>query len=122
MKNIIDRLSNYMKIKGLNPNKITVDAGLSVGLIGKSIKSNKGLHSDTIEKILQTYTDLNPEWFITGNGEMLSEKSQKSKDQEENVSDLINTKNELIRFLKEENQRLKNEIAELRGLDKNQTA
>ena len=62
---ITERLQNYMTYKGLNPNKITVEAGLSVGLIGRAIKNNSGLNSDTIEKILYTYTDLNPEWFIS---------------------------------------------------------
>ena len=54
---ITERLQNYMTYKGLNPNKITVEAGLSVGLIGRAIKNNSGLNSDTIEKILYTYTD-----------------------------------------------------------------
>ena len=30
---ITERLQSYMTYKGLNPNKITVEAGLSVGLI-----------------------------------------------------------------------------------------
>ncbi len=60
-----------MEYKGLNPNNITVDAGLSVGLIGKAIKNSAGLNSDTIEKILHSYIDLNPIWFVLGEGEML---------------------------------------------------
>lgn len=68
---ITDRLQDYMNFKGLNPNKITVEAGLSVGLIGKSFKNKKGLNSDTIEKILYTYPDLSPEWLLTGRGQML---------------------------------------------------
>lgn len=47
---ITERLQSYMTYKGLNPNKITVEAGLSVGLIGRAIKNNSGLNSDTIEK------------------------------------------------------------------------
>lgn len=69
--NIIERLEKYMDFKQLNPNKVTVEAGLSVGLLSKSKKKNGGLNSDTIEKILYTYTDLSPEWFLTGRGEML---------------------------------------------------
>ena len=55
---ITERLQTYMEFKGLNPNKITVEAGLSIGLVGRAIKNNSGLNSDTIEKILLTYTDL----------------------------------------------------------------
>lgn len=68
---ITERLQKYMDFKGLNPNKITVDADLSVGLIGKAIKKNSGLNSDTIEKILHKYIDLNPEWFLLERGNML---------------------------------------------------
>lgn len=60
-----------MEFKGLNANKITTDAGLSVGLIGKSIKNRTGLNSDTIEKLLYAYPDLNASWLLTGIGKML---------------------------------------------------
>lgn len=73
---ITERLQTYMEHKGLNPNKITVEAGLSVGLIGRAIKTNSGLNSDTIEKILSTYTDLNPEWFVSEVGSMLKTNHQ----------------------------------------------
>lgn len=68
---ITERLQKYMLHKNLNANKVTVDAGLSVGLIGRAIKNDSGLNSDTIEKILIAFSDLNPEWFISGIGEML---------------------------------------------------
>lgn len=68
---ITERLQKYMLHKNLNANKVTVDAGLSVGLIGRAIKNDSGLNSDTVEKILIAFSDLNPEWFISGTGEML---------------------------------------------------
>lgn len=67
-ENIIDRLIKFMNIKNLNNNQITVECGLSNGLIGNAIKNRRGLHSDTIEKILDRYRDLNPVWFTTGRG------------------------------------------------------
>lgn len=73
---ITERLQKYMVHRNLNANKITVDAGLSVGLIGRAIKNDSGLNSETIEKILVTYTDLNPEWFVSGNGEMIRSNNQ----------------------------------------------
>lgn len=71
IEKITHRLCRYMEYKGLNPNSITVAAKLSVGLIGKAIKNEGGLNSDTIEKILHTYDDLNPIWFVLGDGDML---------------------------------------------------
>ena len=73
---ITERLQKYMLHKNLNANKVTVNAGLSVGLIGRAIKNDSGLNSDTVEKILIAFTDLNPEWFISGIGEMLKTVNQ----------------------------------------------
>ena len=60
-----------MKQQGINDNKLTVDAGLSVGLIGKAKKCGKTMNSVNIEKILLAYPDLNSDWLLTGRGEML---------------------------------------------------
>ena len=75
MENILDRLSSYMKNKGLNNNKVTVQAGLSNGLLGNAFKSGRGLNSDSIEKILNAYPDINSEWLLTGKGSMLKDAS-----------------------------------------------
>lgn len=60
-----------MEQMGINDNQMTVNAGLSVGLIGKAKESKKGMNALNIEKILLAYTDLNPDWLLTGRGEML---------------------------------------------------
>lgn len=73
---ITERLQKYMLHKNLNANKVTVLAGLSVGLIGRAIKNDSGLNSDTVEKILIAFSDLNPEWFVSGMGEMLKPVNQ----------------------------------------------
>lgn len=74
MKDFFDRLDMFMKISDLNDNKITVQAGLSVGAIGKQRKGSRGLSNDSIAKILYTYPDLNADWLLTGRGEMLISK------------------------------------------------
>lgn len=68
---ITERLEKYMVHKGLNPNKITNEADLSVGLIGRAINNNTTLNSETIEKILQAYPDLNAEWLLLEKGDMI---------------------------------------------------
>ena len=75
-ENFIERLQEYMTKKGINDNQMTVAADLSVGLLGKLKKNGKGMNSANIEKILQHYTDLSPEWLMTGRGEMLIGESQ----------------------------------------------
>lgn len=88
IEKITHRLCKYMEFKGLNPNNVTVDAGLSVGLIGKAIKNSAGLNSDTIEKILHAYIDINPIWFVLGDGEMLKP-NVKDMSQSENVTKTV---------------------------------
>lgn len=67
----IDRFDKYMEFKGLNDNKVTIELGLSVGVIGKSRKAGRDLSSSVIERILNFYNDLNRIWLLTGEGEML---------------------------------------------------
>lgn len=65
-----------MTTKGINDNKLTIDAGLSVGLLGKARKTGKSMTSTSIEKILLAYPDLNAEWLLTGRGEMIKGNSE----------------------------------------------
>ena len=67
----IDRFDKYMKVKGLNDNKITVQLGLSIGTLGKSRKEGRDLSDKVVEQILNFYTDLDRVWLLTGEGEML---------------------------------------------------
>ena len=67
----IDRFVEYMKIKGLNDNKVTLECGLSQGLLGQARTGKSDLGAKTIDKILNKYQDLNKVWLLTGEGEML---------------------------------------------------
>jgi hypothetical protein len=70
MIDFFDRLDKYMKYKGLNDNKITVSTGISNGLIGKGRKRG-AISQENISKILQTYSEIDANWLLTGEGEML---------------------------------------------------
>ncbi len=109
-KTTIDRLLEFMECRDLNDNKITRLAGLSVGLIGRARRNKAGLHTDTIEKILHTFPELNPTWLMTGSGNMLLHDLE-NKDGEipvinsENMEDdmikeIFNTQREVIALLK----------------------
>ena len=73
--NFIGRLQYYMEVRGINDNQMTVNASLSVGLIGKAKGSGKGMSAANIEKILLAYPDLSAEWLLTGKGEMIKQPS-----------------------------------------------
>ena len=70
-KRCIDRFDKYMIYSGLNDNQVTKDAELSVGTIGKSRQPNRDLSSRVLNKLLETYPNLNRVWLLTGEGTML---------------------------------------------------
>lgn len=63
-----ERLLEFLHYLGLGQNKFEEKAGLSIGYINK-LKGNMKL--DTIDRIISTYTELNKEWLMTGEGNML---------------------------------------------------
>lgn len=71
MREIITRFDKYMKVKGLNDNKVTIQCELSQGLLGKARAGKSDLGKKAIDKILNSYQDLNRVWLLTGEGEML---------------------------------------------------
>ena len=75
----IDRFVEYMKIKGLNDNKVTLECGLSQGLLGQAKTGKSDLGAKTIDKILNKYQDLNKVWLLTGEGEMLKSPVQEAR-------------------------------------------
>lgn len=82
MEKKIDRFDKYMKIKGLNDNKVTIDLDLSVGTLGKSRKENRDLSERNIEKILNFYMDLNKTWLLTGEGSMFNDRPTVQEEEE----------------------------------------
>ncbi len=133
MIDFFKRLDNYLKYKGLNDNKMTIETGLSNGLIGKARKRG-ALSQENISKILQKYTELDANWLLTGDGFMLKSEYKglfedkndndfktiefiKSKDEFDSKDLLIQsylqnieTQKKLIDKLEEENRTLKEEL------------
>ena len=70
MLSFFERLDKFMVFKGLNDNKITIEANLANGIIGKGRKRG-ALSQDNISKLLYTYPELDANWLFTGNGEMI---------------------------------------------------
>lgn len=75
MLSFFERLDKFMKHRGLNDNKITVETGISNGLIGKGRKRGT-LSQDNISKILYTYPELNANWLFLGEGEMFKDQKE----------------------------------------------
>lgn len=103
---IIDRFIKYMDFKGLNDNRVTVDCGLSVGLIGKARKGASDLGRNTIEKILRVYTDLNRDWLLTGKGNMLKEELVSTNSENTNQQSDDMTVQELLEAIKRRDRQM----------------
>lgn len=106
MEKIIDRFDKYMKFKNLNDNSVTVQLGLSVGLLGKSRKDDRDLSKKAIEAILNFYTDINKVWLLTGEGEMLCEnisesQTENSQEKEDESSIIVQQDAKIQRLIKD---------------------
>lgn len=99
---IIDRLDIYIREKGINDNQVTVNAGLSVGLLNNARKGSSDIGKKTVEKILTFYQDLNRVWLITGEGPMLkkefSDETESNQVQKIPLYDIVATGGLLASF------------------------
>lgn len=113
MSDFFDRFDKYMEYKGLNDNRITVETGISNGLIGKARKRG-GLSQENISKILQSYSDLDANWWFRGDGEMILGDEREENSQIE-WKKVVRSQQELLDFKQQEIDRLKSEVDELKG-------
>lgn len=71
MSKLGSRLSKFIESTNMSVRSFEKRVGLSNGLIGNVIKKGASIGTDKLERILETFPDLNPEWLVTGQGEML---------------------------------------------------
>lgn len=69
LTNIKERILYYTDNKGLSKERFFEELGITYGSFKGKAKS-QALGSDIIERILAKYDDVNPEWLLTGKGEM----------------------------------------------------
>lgn len=62
-----ERILQFIEYKGISKNKFYIETGISNGVLDKK----SGLSMDTVEKFYSTYPEINPEWLLTGRGNML---------------------------------------------------
>lgn len=76
---IKERVVQLLEYKGIAKEKFYTEIGVtSANFRGKARETP--LNSNTIENILSVIPDVNTEWLITGNGDMLKSNHNKSKD------------------------------------------
>lgn len=65
---VSERVGQYMAKKGISYYAFENSIGASRGSISKAVKEGKSIGSQVLENILSIYTDLNPAWLLTGQG------------------------------------------------------
>ncbi len=86
---IKNRIYEYLRIVKMTPAEFERNTGLSNGYL-RNIKNSIGV--DKISNIVSVYPDLNLEWLITGNGEMLKSNHTSSTTSSAQVQISANTK------------------------------
>lgn len=74
----IDRFLQYLDFKSITENRATIECGLSQGLLHQAKSGKSDLGYKTIDKILDKYQDIDKDWLLTGEGEMLKSDAGKS--------------------------------------------
>lgn len=70
---ILDRIKLYIDTKGISIASFEKSVGMSNASFSKSLKNNGAIGTDKLENILSVYSDISPEWLLTGQGDMLKE-------------------------------------------------
>lgn len=73
MDSIVNRLKEYLLYKGISPSVAETEINVSNGTLSKPFNSGTTIKTNTLEKFLESYKDINPEWLLTGIGNMSKE-------------------------------------------------
>lgn len=76
---IVRNIGEYLKTKGITPSSCEQKIGVSNGTLSKPLKQNTTIKTNTLEKFLNSYTDINPTWLFTGKGDMLIKSEEETK-------------------------------------------
>lgn len=112
-----EKINEVLKIKGLKPGKAAGMIGVSPSTLSKALKRGKGVHETTIAKFIGHFR-VRPEWWDTEKGEMFEQKLTTVRKEESTEDKTTDAYKHLLAEILAENQRLKVELAVLRGQQK----
>lgn len=75
MCQILSRLKEYIEYRGITVAAFEKSIGMSNASFSKQLKNKRAIGTDKLENILNVYSDISPEWLLTGNGNMLKAKT-----------------------------------------------
>ena len=78
-QSVKDRIILFIKKKGLSQKKFEKAAGLSNGYINSLRKSPT---AEKMRSIIDAFPEINPQWLLTGEGEMLNQETPQTTEKE----------------------------------------
>lgn len=72
--NTLSRIKQFIDFNKLTISSFEKDVNMSNGSFASQLKNGKTIGVDKLENILKKYIEINPEWLLTGHGEMLKSK------------------------------------------------
>ena len=85
---MLQRLNEFIKNQGISIRAFEQTILASDGMIRRAIKNNSDIQSKWIKNISDNYPQLNIEWLITGEGEMLKSKGENMEERDKKVLEL----------------------------------
>lgn len=101
------RLDKFMDYKGLNDNRLSNEAGIPNGLLGKARKRGS-LSGKNISKLIKTYPDLSADWLFKGYGNMILDVTKQTNNRMNQKDYIINLQEKTIKHLEDKLKVLKN--------------
>ena len=123
MKPIV-RLVEYIKYRNISRKSFEINVGLGNGYVKKMLDQDSEISLSKIDKILTAYPEINKNWLLTGEGNMINEKNISSDAMDcskcpyKELSDRY--KSDIDRYLKEI-ERLSSLVDKLTASDPSQT-
>ena len=112
-----ERIKKIVECMKLTPNAFAKKIGYAKGkTIYDFMNGTRPLNFKVAAKIAETFPEISKSWILTGEGEMLMEKSQSMTpeiiENESGISEISFSKEEYLKILKQ-NKDLKNQVTEL---------
>lgn len=123
--NINERLSQIVELKGYTARSFSSQLGVSSQRFSNYLK-DRAPDYDTLNRIVETFIDIDPGWLLTGEGQMIKDKhlggaiprgDQLSISQ---LEDQLKDKDKIINILEKHLEVLEEQIAELKKRDAHQ--
>ena len=73
---LLNRIDEFIQQQGISYNKFESIVGASRGGISAAIRMNRNIGVNIVENILHEYPQLNSEWLLRGEGEMLKKSDE----------------------------------------------